>query len=229
MDIGRAFAFVFDDDEWIKKILIGGLITLIPLIGGFVAYGYMIEIVRRIYAEGDERLPEWDDFGGYLTRGFVLVVGTLIWFLPIFIVMGCLVALLAATTSTSDGDGVAVLGGLMLFGLVSVMVLLIPVWAAVFLPILIGRYAIEQRFGAMFEFSEIIAEVRRVGAGPLLMLFVTYLAASVVGQLGFIACFIGVIFTAFYADLVVAHAAGQVYRRARGLGDIAQPSQAPAF
>jgi len=229
VDIGRAFSFVFEDANWVKKILIGGLISLVPLLGGMVTYGYMLEIVRRAYEGSGDELPEWDDFGGYLLRGLILFAALLIWFLPVIVLLGCVVGLLIAATDTSDNDGVAVISSLVLFGVVSVLILVIVVWSVVFLPILAGRYAVERRFGALFEFGEIWSEVRRAGAVPLLLLFVTYLAASMIGQLGIIACFIGVIFTAFYSNLVIAHGAGQVYRRARSLGEPAAPTSAPAF
>ena len=31
MDIGRSFSYILEDEEWWKKILIGGLLTLIPV------------------------------------------------------------------------------------------------------------------------------------------------------------------------------------------------------
>jgi hypothetical protein len=78
----------------------------------------------------------------------------------------------------------------------------------------------------MFQFSEVIAEIRQAGSA-LLMVLVVAIVATFIAQLGLIACFIGVIFTTFYAYLAIGHAAGQVYRRARGLAE--PPPSAPAF
>lgn len=81
----------------------------------------------------------------------------------------------------------------------------------------------------MFAFGEVFAEVRLAGVGPLLLLMLTAIVASFVGNLGIIACIIGLFFTSFYSYLVIAHGAGQVYRRARGLtGDESQAAH-PAF
>jgi len=40
MDFGKAFSFVFEDEDWIKKIGVGGLISLIPVIGVFLVLGW---------------------------------------------------------------------------------------------------------------------------------------------------------------------------------------------
>jgi len=225
MDIGRALSFVFDDEEWVKKVLIGGLLSLIPLVGGFIVYGYMLEIARRVYYNSTEPLPEWDDIGGYLARGFFYVVAVFVWFLPVMLLFGCVAVAIIASGSAFGDDAAAALTGIAAFGLISVGILIVMLWAVAFLPIITGRYAIEQRFGAMFQFGEILTEVRRAGAVPILLLLVTYFVAGFIGQLGVLACFIGVIFTSFYANAVVAHGAGQVYRQARGVD--ATPAESP--
>jgi len=233
MDIGRAFAFVFDDPAWVKKVLIGGLITLagfiIPLIPGFIVYGYMLEIMRRVYLGESEGLPEWDDIGGYLGRGFFLTVALFVWLLPALLLSGCAVTAIILAGGSSENDAVAGLSGLVAFCLFGAIFLVILIWAVAFLPVVAARYAVERRFGTMFAFGEIFAEVRRAGVGMLLLLLLIVLIASFIGQLGIIACFIGVVFTSFYSNLVIAHGAGQVYRRARGMDAAATLPASPAF
>lgn len=217
MDIGRAFAFVFDDPEWVKKILIGGAVSLIPLVGGFIVYGYMLEIARRAYVASGDELPEWDDIGGMLAAGFFLWLGYVIWFLPVISLFLCgMVAVILPALATGD-DALITISFLVAFGLFMPVIFLVSTLATVLQPLLLGRYAIERRFGAMFEFSAIIADIRAIGAVPLLLLLVTVLAAQSAASLGFILCIIGLIFTSFYASVVTAHSAGQIYRRARGL------------
>ncbi|MEZ4523780.1 MAG: DUF4013 domain-containing protein [Thermomicrobiales bacterium] len=198
-------------------------------LASFVIYGYMLEILRRVYFGRTDVLPEWDDIGGYFVQGFVVSVGLFIWLLPPILLIGCVGGGIAIAGNSSGNDGLAVFSGLFAFGTISVMVLLTLIWSVAFLPIIGGRYAVEQRFGAMFEFSEIFAEVGRAGVGALLVLLLTVIIASFVGNLGFVACLIGVVFTSFYANVVMAHGAGQVYRRARGLGPDMASSQSPAF
>ncbi len=229
MDFGRAFNYVFNDPEWVKKILLGGLISLIPLIGGFVVYGYTLEIVRRVYTAESNPLPEWDDFGGYLSQGFLLWIAMIVWFLPVSILIGCIAGALAAAGGATGDDAAVAISTIAAIGLFSVLFLVILVWAVLFLPIITGRFAVERSFGSMFQFSEILAEVRQTGVGTLLLLMVLYLVAGFVGQLGFVLCLVGVIFTSFYSNIVIAHGAGQIYRRARGLPPLPPAGQATTF
>ena len=233
MDLGRAFNFVFDDPEWVKKILVGGLILLagfvIPILPGLVLYGYALEVSRRVYQGRSDALPEWDDIGGYFVRGFLLSVAILIWLIPPILFISCVAGAVAVAASVSNEDVIAVFSGLVLFGLLGAMFLLLLLWTVAFLPIIAARYAVEERFGAMFEFGEIMGEVRRAGAGPLLILLLTFVVAGFVGQLGFVLCFVGVVFTSFYSYLVIAHGTGQVYRRATGMDALATADGTPTF
>ena len=47
MNYSHAFSYVFEDKDWLSKILIAGLISLIPIVGQLYLFGWMIEIVRR--------------------------------------------------------------------------------------------------------------------------------------------------------------------------------------
>lgn len=219
MDFGRAIGFVFKDPEWVKKVLIGGLIFIIPLLGAFVVYGYALEVARRAY-QNDDALPEWNDFGGYLSRGFVAWLGAFIWAIPIGLIAAC--AFVPGIALSGDDSGAG--GALFFLGYCLAIPLLLLYQVTVF-PILIARYAVEREFGAMFQFSEIIAEVRRAGSNLLMMLLVV-IVAGFISQAGIIACFVGIFFTTFYSYLAIGNAAGQLYRIARG-GDPAPT--APAF
>jgi len=57
MDIGRAFKFMFDDESWITKILLGGILGLVPILN-FVLYGYQLEHRARtcLYRNGERIL-----------------------------------------------------------------------------------------------------------------------------------------------------------------------------
>jgi hypothetical protein len=222
VDIGRAITFPFQDSEWVKKVLLGGLIALIPIIGGFVVYGYALEVARRVYLDDPQPLPEWaEDFGGFLVRGFIFSVALFIWLLPFMILFGVAAGLGAALGNASDalGAAVGITTGIVVF-------ILMMVWLVAIIPIAGARYAVEQRFGVMFEVGEILSEARLAGSA-VLILFLAAIIASIIAMAGFLLCFVGVIFTSFYSYLIIGHAAGQLYRRARGYEE-ARPA-APAF
>lgn len=218
IDIGRAFAFVFEDEEWLKKILIGGAFSLIPLFGSLIVYGYMIEVAHRVYyAPNTGELPEWDDIGSYLTRGFFFWLGLLIWALPFILIVSCSILVAIGLGIAANEEVVIGVSLTLFYCAILPLIFLFTIGASLVIPLLLGRYAIHRRFAALFEFSEIFADLRRIGFVPLLLLVVIYHVAGYVGQLGIALCLIGVIFTGFYGNIVIGHAAGQNYRLARGL------------
>lgn len=103
MDIGKAISFIFNDPDWWKKLLIGTLILMIPIIGLIVLKGWWIEIIKRVAKDDPEPLPSFDNFGELLSNGFrsilvylvykspVIILGTIIlvvFFIPFFVVAG---------------------------------------------------------------------------------------------------------------------------------------------
>ena len=38
MDIGKAFSFVFEDERWVSKVLLGGLFMIIPIVNYVMMY-----------------------------------------------------------------------------------------------------------------------------------------------------------------------------------------------
>src|SRR5262245_15944948 len=70
-DFGRGLRVVVDDPDWVKKILIGGVFTLLSgiLIGAPFVGGYLLRVIART-ARGEARpLPDWDDLGGIFGDG----------------------------------------------------------------------------------------------------------------------------------------------------------------
>ncbi|MFW6074198.1 MAG: DUF4013 domain-containing protein [Chloroflexota bacterium] len=220
MDIGLAFSYITRDREWVKKVLIGGVISIIPIVGAFVLYGYAVRIVRNVLDNVPDPLPEWDDFGAYLTNGFLAFVGVFIWGAPLFILAFCLLIF----GSINDAASIlSLLGWCLVYPLLFLYMVVVP-------PILIGRFAMSGNFNSMLEFNEVIAQIRSVGVGPYAMLLVLAVAASIISSLGLIACVIGVLFTSAFANYALAHGAAQLYRIAQsgGTGGTPPPER-PAF
>jgi hypothetical protein len=48
MNFGKAFTFVFDDPEWLRKVAINALIGLIPIVGQLYLLGWGLEVARRV-------------------------------------------------------------------------------------------------------------------------------------------------------------------------------------
>ncbi len=56
MDIGKAFSFVFEDEKWVSKVLLGGLFFCIPIIN-FAVIGYMIKVAQNVAQGTHARCP----------------------------------------------------------------------------------------------------------------------------------------------------------------------------
>ena len=109
MDIGKSFTFVFEDPNWASKIIIGGLITLIPIVGWLFVIGYLVAIARNIINGDQQPLPEWSDFGQIFVDGIYGFVIAFVYVLPI-IVVSCIFWAPASLIAPDSGDGGAIHG-----------------------------------------------------------------------------------------------------------------------
>lgn len=87
----QILTFPFKDQGWFGKMAIATLIMLagsiVPILPTIILLGYFYEMVRRIIVDGeDASLPEWEDWGGFLSNGFKWFASTLIITVPFFVV-----------------------------------------------------------------------------------------------------------------------------------------------
>ena len=82
--------FVFEDDEWKTNVLIGTVLTLIPVIGPIVLAGWLCEIHQRLVRGHPRTAPKLDfsDLGHYLGRGVWPFLVQLVMSLPLSFIMG---------------------------------------------------------------------------------------------------------------------------------------------
>ncbi len=228
VDIGRAFGFVFDDKEgWLKKVLIGGVIGIIPIVN-FALYGYMIDVARNQMAGRDTPLPTWGDFGDKFMRGLYAIIIMLVYQLPTVLLYCVLIAVAGGLAGTIDANGE---GTGATAGLSGVLLCLYPLIfiSALGLSVLsfaaLGRYVKTNVLSDALKFGEVLANVR-ANIGTWVMYVLIYIIAGIVGSLGSIACGIGVILTLAYAYMVMGHALGQATQKAWG-GNVAPTSYNP--
>jgi hypothetical protein len=229
MDIGKSFGYVFEDQEWITKVLLGGVILLIPIIGQIVVIGYMLKVAQNI-AQGNPRpLPAWDwnDFGDHLTRGLYGFVVELVYFVPyivIVVLFSCVGTLMSAGSRSGAANTVGTL-----FACLLVPVYLIAVFGCLCMAYAgLARLVATNNLSEALKFRDVFASVRS-NPRPWLMMVLVSVLAGLVGGLGLIACGIGVLFTAFYAYLIMGHALGQTVAQQGGVAGTYVPAPPPSY
>ena len=229
MDVNKAFRYVFEDKQWISKLLIGVLMSVLSFLflPALILQGYLVKIVRQVMGGTDNELPEWTDWGKLLADGFWVTVAQIIWTLPfmlVFIIGGVVTGGLG---SLAEGGSDAAAAGAMGGGFLMLCLGLLFAVAFLFLtPALLIQYAIKDRFGAMFAFGEVFDIIRNRTADILIAFLVTLVAviaiALVTGVLSIIPC-LGWIAAAIiglamgpYITFITGHLYGQIARKVGG-------------
>jgi hypothetical protein len=227
MDIGKAFGFVFEDEKWISKVLLGGLFLIIPIVN-FAVIGYMLKVAQNV-AQGNPRpLPEWGEFGDHFMRGLYGIAIQIVYQLPTLILYGVFFCVIlaagGAAGSERSSDGAGAIGALSLCLLPLIFILAL---AGAFLSyVAAGRYVATNTLSEAFKFSDVIAGARG-NLGAWLMVLLVVILAGFVGSLGAIACGVGALFTSFYAQCVIGHALGQTVAQLGMTSDATPPSYGP--
>lgn len=72
--ISVSMQYPFDGPNALPRVMAAALVSLIPVIGSMVVSGYGVRVIRRTL-RGQSDLPAWNDFGGDLKRGFMMLIG----------------------------------------------------------------------------------------------------------------------------------------------------------
>jgi hypothetical protein len=214
MDIGKSFSFVFDDEDWLKLLIIGGLIFLIPIVN-FAGLGYLVQVIRNV-RDGHERpLPTWDNFGEFFMEGLKVFVGLLVWFSPLIVLAcvfgGAMGVMGAAAEEMSSSDVESAMG--LLFICFQCGIFIFALLPYLFFPALFGRFAETGEISSMLRFGEIFSFIRQNTTDYIIVLLLSGAVLYFIAPLGLIACFVGVILTQWWGYLVFGHLTGQLLRQ----------------
>ncbi len=195
--VADAFVWPFRDPEWINKILIMGLILLIPIVGGINGLGWMLATLDRLRA-GEEKLPPANF--DYLGRGFQLFVVYLVYYVGLGFITAVLyvpaIFILAQQGHDMSNAFLVALGiALLLLGAgVLTLASLALTFAMPSIVLAVDRGGIE---GGL-HIGQVVHRARASLINTLIA-GLMLIAAGLVGQLGAIVCLIGVVFTSAYA------------------------------
>ena len=195
--IGDAFVWPFRDPDWLGKIAIMGLILLIPIVGGINGLGWMLATLDRLRA-GEQKLPPANF--DYLGKGVPLFVVYLIYYLALAL-LGLLFytpAILILSFQGQHNPNVFLVGLGIVLLLLALSVVTLGALALTFaMPAIVLEFD-RGGIAAGLHVGQIVTRMRASLINTLIA-GLMLIAAGLVGQLGSIACFIGVVFTSAYA------------------------------
>jgi hypothetical protein len=213
MDIGKAFTFVFDDEDWITKVLVGALFVLasMVLVGIPFLLGYTIALMRNVMRGMEKPLPAWDELGEKFKEGLILILIFVVWAAPIWLIACLQWIVTAAFANSQDAAGI--------ISFISICTSCISgIWGlviALFSPAIYIRFADNPEFKSGFEFAE-IWQFTKDNIGNVIIAILLGWVASVVAQFGVILCVIGWFATTFWAAVVQGHLYAQVWLDRKG-------------
>jgi uncharacterized protein DUF4013 len=201
ISLGDSFGWPFRDGSWVSKVLLQGLIFIIPIVGWLALAGWILECLDNVRNGRMELAPA----GFHLGRGFQLFVVLLVYYVVIWIPAGILFAL-GGSAGQNGGSALSGLGSLYQAVAGLFMLFLLP-------SIYVQTY--RGGIGGGLSVGEVWARATANPTNSILAALV-FLVAGLIGDLGFVICFIGFFFTSVYAGAVMAGAAAWLDQQTSG-------------
>lgn len=213
-ELSDSVAWPSRDPQWVSKVVLTGLILLIPVVGQLVLVGWMLAALDNLRA-GHPVLP--DAGFSYIGRGLNLVVVYIAYGVALVLLFGVLFGAGIAIAANAQ-DGAALLGVVLI--LLSYAVVLV---GGLGLSLVTPAIIVATERGGIGGGLDLRAVVRLVSADveEALRAGLFALVASLIGALGAIACLVGQYFTTPYGYAVLA---GVVHHYERSVESRAVPT-----
>lgn len=210
-DLGKAFSYMFEDPQWVLKVVIAALFMLLSFIGIgiFVLFGYFVELSQRVMRREQYPLPEWKDVGVKFVLGFKYFVVLIIYSLPVIFLCIPLIVLTAIAAVSNPSQAMNAFIAIYSFGFV---LLLIPyaLFFTLLIPIVTYRFAVREKITDALDVGAILGDFGRNWQNTLVVGLISVGLESFAG-IGILAFLIGIFFTLFYAYAVVGYMYGLLY------------------
>lgn len=183
MDISKSFSYQFEDKQWISKLGITALITLVPILN-FALAGYMVGLMRNVMDNSSEPLPNWDDLGKKFIDGLILAAARLIYLLPLIIIFMPIIiiafsGIISGNKNLQDvGKLMAGAGGILLVGVICLLVIYAFALSVVF-PVIEIIFARKGTFASCFNLREAYDLISR-NSGPFFTAWLVYIVSALV-------------------------------------------------
>jgi hypothetical protein len=196
-ELSDSIAWPSRDPEWVRKVLLTGLILIIPVVGQLVALGWMLTALDNLRA-GRPVLPPAGF--SYIGRGLNLFV--------VYVVYGLgLVVLFGVLFGVGLGVALSVNGGASLLGVVvTLLAYALALLGSLALSLMTPAIVVATERGGIWGGLNLLGVIQLVRADfeEALHAGLFALVASLIAGLGAVACLIGQYFTTPYGYAVLA-------------------------
>lgn len=230
--LSEALAFPRADDDWLKTVLIGGVLSLLGflIIPTIIVNGYLLRVLRA-GVEGEGTPPKFEDWGDLLVDGILVWVVQFVYIgVPtflLFIVAGSFAAVAAIGTSAAAGESAGVMAGGAVALALGGLIMLLLVLAGYVLPAALANFARTGEVTAAFHLRTIAGAA--FSADYFVAIVLVIVVSIVLGLIGGLLTIILVgIFVLFYLQMVVYHLFGQGFAGGLGLDQSGATTAEPA-
>ena len=155
MDVGKSVGYVFEDQKWTNKLLIGMLVSIVPIVN-FALFGWVIDIMRNVSQRQPNPCRSGTTLATSSSRAPSCLSWALIYSLPALLIT-CPAIFLPFTRGDFSREGQQALAG-MIAGTSLLLVCAISIYALLIsflMPAIFLNFARKGTFAACFEFGEI--------------------------------------------------------------------------
>ncbi len=196
--VGDSFGWAFRDPNWAGKLLVQGLIVIIPIVGWIAMTGWLMLAYENARAGRNELPPA----GFHLEKGIGIFLVFLVYSLVLSIPSLILYAVGGITAANTGDHGMAY--GSPLFSLAGFLGFVASLFLRFLIPSLIVHTSARGFSGGMDVAS--VWRMATLNVTNSIVAGMVIFVASVIGGLGFVCC-IGFIFTIPYENTITAGAA----------------------
>ena len=213
MDYGKIIRFPMNDKDWIMKIIIGGILSIIPIVN-FIANGFQLKVMKNAINK-TPGMPEWKGFIDLFVKGFIVFIIALLYMIVPLVIFGA-VAGFSAISAAMGGFAnpysiiITILPALFIGGILMLIIGFI-------LPMAIAMYAKSNNFSDAFKFSEILNRIKSIFGEYLISYVIIVIFGIILGLIMLIPIIGWIIgfFGTFYLGVVALNMFGELYLKSK--------------